>query len=654
MGTILARVDSPADLRKLSPAELRQLAEEIRQTIVATVSANGGHLAPNLGVVELTIALHMVLDSPRDQIVWDVGHQCYVHKLLTGRRDRFATLRTAGGISGFPDPCESMYDSFHAGHAGTSISAALGMAVARDRAGGDWAIVAVVGDGSIATGMAFEALNHAGQLDTNLIVVLNDNEMSISPSVGGLASYLGSVRANARRRKIRAALQRAADSVPVLGRQFRALGHQIKRGLKSLLIRGMVFEELGFMYIGPIDGHSIKAVKRALDDARAVGGPVLVHVVTRKGKGYAAAEANPARFHGIGPSSQRPGESPTPPPASATQVAQTPTPIAFASAASPLPTYTSAFGGFMVEAAERDNRIVAVCAAMTDGTGLAEFARRFPDRFFDVGIAEQHAVTFAAAMAARGLRPVVAIYSTFLQRAYDQIMHDDAIAGLPVVYAVDRAGIVGEDGRTHQGAFDIAFLRSVPGMTILAPTDDVELEAMFNWALAQDGPCAVRYPRSSVERVQVPRDASPLITGRAHLLRDGKDVTVAAIGPMVKRAVDASRILAVHGVSCAVINARFAKPVDSELILDHARSTGLLITVEDGIAAGGFGSAIAEAASERGLSGIDIIRLGLPDRFIEHGTREWLLSGLGLDGPGIASTVSGVLAGRRAADVGAR
>jgi len=638
MGTILAGIDSPADLRKLSSAELRQLAEEIRHEIVETVSANGGHLAPNLGVVELTIALHLAFDSPRDRIVWDVGHQSYVHKLLTGRRDRFATLRNAGGISGFPDPRESEHDSFYTGHAGTSISAALGMAAARDRAGDDWAVAAVIGDGSLGSGIAFEALNHAGQIKSDIIVVLNDNEMSISRSVGGLASYLGSVRANARRRKLRGALQRAADSMPLFGRQFRALGHRIKRGLKSLLIRGMIFEEIGFMYIGPIDGHNIRAVRRALEDARAVGGPVLVHVVTCKGKGYAAAEANPARFHGIGPFNSSTGG------ADGVQVPST-------------PTFTSAFGSFITDAAARDSKIVAVCAAMTDGVGLAEFARRYPERFFDVGIAEQHAVTFAAGMAARGLRPVVAVYSTFLQRAYDQIIHDVALGGLPVVFAVDRAGIVGEDGRTHQGVFDISFLRDGPGMTVMAPADDVELEAMFSWALSHDGPCAIRYPRSVVHRVHAPRDAGPVQVGRAHLLKDGRDVTVAALGPMVQRALEASRILSIRGVSCAVVDARFAKPVDADLILGHAAKTGLLVTVEDGAAAGGFGSAVAEAAGARGLGHIGLVRLGVPDRFVEHGTRDGLLSAMGLDGAGIAAAVEPALAaltGRRTTDVGTR
>ncbi|MGI6146390.1 MAG: 1-deoxy-D-xylulose-5-phosphate synthase [Firmicutes bacterium] len=644
MKSILASVKSPADLKSLSATELKELADEIRQTIVATVAANGGHLAPNLGVVELTIALHLALDSPRDQIVWDVGHQCYAHKLLTGRWERFSTLRTAGGISGFPDPTESEHDAFYTGHSSTSISAALGMAVARDRTGGRGTVVAVIGDGALAGGMAFEALNHAGQGETDLIVVLNDNEMSISRSVGALASHLGSIRTRARRRGISNALRRMAEAVPIFGQQFRALGHRIKRGIKSVLIRGMLFEELGFMYIGPIDGHNIRAIKRAIEDAKAVGGPVLVHVVTTKGKGYAPAESNPELFHGTAPFDVSTGV-----PAGAVAGA-----TAGAAAPDGPPTFTSAFGRCITAAARRDPRIMAVCAAMADGTGLAGFARAYPERFFDVGIAEEHAVTFAAGMASRGLRPVVAVYSTFLQRAYDQIIHDVALGRLPVILAVDRAGIVGEDGRTHQGAFDISFLRDAPGMTVMAPADDLELEAMFDCALAHDGPCAIRYPKAAVERVAAPREAAPVRIGRAQLLREGKHATIAALGPMVQRALEASRILSSHGVSCAVINARFAKPVDAELILEHASKTGVLITVEDGIASGGFGSALAQAMHAEGLDGIALISLGIPDRFIEHGRRDEILASLGLDAQGIAAAVHAALKERRARDAGSR
>lgn len=497
------------------------------------------------------------------------------------------------------------------------------MAIARDLSGGDWTVAAVIGDGALASGMAFEALNHAGHVGSDLIIVLNDNEMSISRSVGGLSSYLGSVRANSRRRRIKQATQRMVESIPVVGKAFRSLGHQLKKSLKSLLLRGMMFEELGLMYIGPIDGHNIRAVRRAVEDAKAAGGPVLVHVVTQKGKGYKPAQADPARFHGTGPFDVETGSA---------------VPLSPGIHVSG-PSFTSCFGSFMLDAAAQNPKVVAISAAMTDGTGLATFARDYPDRFFDVGIAEEHAVTFASGMASKGIRPVVAVYSTFLQRAYDQIMHDTALDSCPVVFAVDRAGIVGEDGRTHQGAFDIAFLRSVPGMVIMAPADDAELTAMFRWALSHDGPCAVRYPRAATERIYGPRQASQIELGRGEVLREGKHCTIAALGPMVQRAMEASRILSGHGVSCSVINARFAKPIDTDLILASGAKTGFIVTVEDGIATGGFGSAVAEAIAERTVTGVGLVRLGLPDRFIEHGRRDDILAGLGLDAQGIARAV---------------
>ena len=624
MTSILQQIQCPADLRKLSERQIGQLAAEIREYMIDTVSRTGGHLAPNLGVVELTIAIHLALDCPRDKVIWDVGHQSYVHKLLTGRRSVFSSLRQQGGISGFPRPEESPYDCFATGHSSTSISAALGMARARDLAGDDYTVLAVIGDGSFASGMAFEAMNDAGHANTPLIIVLNDNEMSISPSVGGLAGYLGSVRANPWRRQLRSRVQQAVLSIPVIGRALRALGHSIKRSIKSLILRGMLFEELGFMYIGPIDGHSVRAVRRAIEDARQAGGPVLIHVITKKGLGYAPAEANPARFHGTGPFDIRTGEA--------------------------LPderkSFTSHFSDFMVRAGAADDRVVAITAAMADGTGLRAFSQRFPDRFFDVGIAEQHAVTMAAGLAVGGCRPVVAIYSTFLQRAYDQVLHDVAIEGLPVVFAIDRAGIVGEDGYTHQGSFDVAFMRHIPGMTVMSPKDEAELYSMMQAALGHRGPCAVRYPRSAAPGVGVRYPADPVEMGRAEVIRDGRHCAVFALGPMVYPALEASRILSMRGVSCAVVSARFVKPLDMSVLAQYASSTGLIITCEDSALPGGYGSAVLEALAQAGMGDVRVVRLGIPDRFIEHGRRDDILAQLGLDGRSIAAAALRALSER--------
>ena len=624
MTSILERIQCPADLRGLSERQIGQLAAEIRRYMIDTVSRTGGHLAPNLGVVELTIAIHLALDCPRDKVVWDVGHQSYVHKLLTGRSSVFSSLRRQGGISGFPRPEESPYDSFATGHSSTSISAALGMARARDLAGDDYTVLAVIGDGSFASGMAFEAMNDAGHADTPLIVILNDNEMSISRSVGGLAGYLGSVRANPWRRQLRSRMQQAVLSIPIIGRALRALGHSVKRSVKSLILRGMLFEELGFMYIGPIDGHNVRTVRRAIEDARQAGGPVLIHVITKKGLGYAPAEANPARFHGTGPFDIRTGDS----------------------APDERKSFTSHFSDFMVHAGEADDRVVAITAAMADGTGLRAFSQRFPDRFFDVGIAEQHAVTMAAGLAAGGRRPVVAIYSTFLQRAYDQVLHDAAIGNLPVVFAIDRAGIVGEDGYTHQGSFDVAFMRHIPGMTVMSPKDETELYSMMQAALDSLGPCAVRYPRSAAPGAGARYPADPVEIGRAEVMRDGRHCAIFALGPMVYPALEASRILSARGVSCAVVNARFIKPLDTSILAQYASSTGMIITCEDAALPGGYGSAVLEALSQAGMADVRVVRLGIPDRFIEHGRRDDILGELGLDSRGIAASVLRALSER--------
>ncbi len=624
MTSILQQIQCPADLRGLSDRQIGQLAAEIRQYMIDTVSRTGGHLAPNLGVVELTIAIHLALDCPRDKVIWDVGHQSYVHKLLTGRRSVFSSLRQQGGISGFPRPEESPYDCFATGHSSTSISAALGMARARDLAGDDYTVLAVIGDGSFASGMAFEAMNDAGHANTPLIVILNDNEMSISRSVGGLASYLGSVRANPWRRQLRSRVQQAVLSIPVIGRALRAFGHSIKRSVKSLILRGMLFEELGFMYIGPIDGHNVRAVRRAIEDARQAGGPVLIHVITRKGLGYAPAEANPARFHGTGPFDVRTGEA----------------------APDERKSFTSHFSDFMVRAGAADHRVVAITAAMADGTGLRAFSQRFPDRFFDVGIAEQHAVTMAAGMAVGGRRPVVAVYSTFLQRAYDQALHDVALGRLPVVFAIDRAGIVGEDGYTHQGSFDVAFMRHIPGMTVMAPKDEAELYGMLQAALEHQAPCAVRYPRSAAPGAGVQYPTDPVEMGRAEVMRDGRHCAIFALGPMVYPALEAGRILSARGVSCAVVNARFVKPLDTSILAQYASSTGMIITCEDAALSGGLGSAVLEALADAGMGDVRVVRLGIPDRFIEHGRRDDILAQLGLDSRGIAATVLRALSER--------
>lgn len=617
MARILDTIESPQDLRRLTPRELTTLASEIRSEILSVISKNGGHLAPNLGVVELTLALHLSFSSPKDRIIWDVGHQSYVHKLITGRRKEFSTIRLYKGLSGFPKRGESPHDVFETGHSSTSISAGVGMAVARDLAGEDYAVVCVIGDGAMTGGLAFEALNHAGHLGTNLIVVLNDNEMSISKNVGALAAYLGTIRSDPALRRIKDDVMSILKSIPAIGPVVADAAKRLKDSVKYLVVPGMLFEELGFKYIGPIDGHNIDALKRAFSDAKALGGPVLVHAVTQKGKGYKPAMENPTRFHGTGPFDLDTGE-PVGPPA-------------------PAPSWTSFFSKWICEAAEREPALVAITAAMPDGTGLDRFRDRFPDRFFDVAIAEQHAVTFAAGAASQGLRPVVAVYSTFLQRAYDQIVHDVALQNLPVVLAIDRAGIVGEDGHTHQGVFDIAFLRHIPNVTVMAPKDENELRCMMAFALQHRGPSAIRYPRGPALGVPIDPELRPVELGRAEILTTGSDVGIIALGTMVYPALWAAEILKRDGIGAAVVNARFVKPLDREAILRVARQTGRLVTVEEGVRMGGFGSAVLELLADAGLSDVPVTVLGVPDEFIEHGARETLLMNLGLSSDGIAT-----------------
>jgi 1-deoxy-D-xylulose-5-phosphate synthase len=628
-----APVADPARLRQMPASQLPLLAARVRERLIEVVSQNGGHLAPNLGVVELTIALHREFTSPRDRIVWDVGHQAYVHKLLTGRWEQFATLRQLGGLSGFPRRGESPHDVFETGHASTSISAALGIARARDLLGGRGHVVAVIGDGSLTGGMAFEALNHAGQARIRVIVALNDNSMSISRSVGGLAAYLGRVRTHPLYSRTKADIKNVLEALPGGSGLASALG-RLRTGLKYLLIPGVLFEELGWTYLGPVDGHDFQQLASVLGQAKGIQGPVLVHCLTQKGRGYKPAEVNPNRFHGVGPfdrSNGEPAGSAAPP--SPGGHGQDP------AAGAAAQTFSDAFGAAIVEAAAADNRVCAITAAMPDGTGLAAFMARFPSRAMDVGIAEQHAVTLAAGLAAGGMRPVVAVYSTFLQRAYDQVLHDVCLQELPVVFALDRGGLVGEDGPTHHGAYDLAYLRPMPHITVAAPRDAASLGAMLRLGLGQPGPFALRYPRGRSAPRPLPQRGE-IVLGRGELLRDGRDAAILAVGPMVYQALDAAERLAGEGISVAVADCRFVKPLDVELVTGLAKRTGRVVTVEDGVAAGGFGGAVLEALAAAGVSASVRVRvMGLPERPVPHGPAPDLLRSCGLDADGIAAAV---------------
>jgi len=614
--TLLDRIDSPADLRELDPEQLPKLAEEIRERMIDTVSRTGGHLAASLGAVELTIALHYVLESPKDKILWDVGHQAYAHKLLTGRRERFDTLRQAGGISGFPRRRESEYDAFDTGHGSTAIAAGLGMAKARDLAGDDYVVAAVVGDGSMTGGMAFEGMNYAGHLKSPLIVILNDNQMSISRSVGGLSRYLSKIRLDPYYLRAKSDFESAASKLP-LGESLLDAVDRFKDGIKHLLIPGMLFEELGFTYLGPIDGHDLPLLMDTLTQARGLSLPVVIHVMTQKGRGYTPAENDATKWHGTGAFDIETGEP--------------------ASSSSGL-SYTSVFGKTLVEIAKENPRVVAITAAMKSGTGLQGFAEEFPERFFDVGMAEQSAVTFAAGLAREGMRPVAAVYSTFLQRAYDQILHDVALPCLPVVLAVDRAGLVGEDGPTHHGAFDLCYLRHVPDLVLMAPKDLTELAAMLRTALEVEGPAAIRYARGEGRNPPQGR-VEALPVGKGELLREGDSVAVIALGTMVAPALEAAEALAEDGIEAAVVNARFVKPLDVELIGRLARSCDHVVTGEENCVAGGFGSAVMEALQAQGVS-VPVLRIGLPDSFVEHGSREFLLESIGLRPEAMARSIA--------------
>lgn len=619
MYELLRRVDSPDDLKKLTLAELEQLARELREFIINNVAETGGHLAPSLGVVELTVALHYVFSAPRDKIIWDVGHQAYGHKILTGRRDLFRTLRQWGGISGFPKRSECEFDAYGTGHASTSIAAAFGMAVARDLRGEDYDVVAVIGDGALSGGCALEGLNIAGHhANTDLLVILNDNEMSISPSVGAIADYLARVITNPRYDKFRTDMQVLVKSIPTWGGPLFTVARRLEESIKNLLTPGIIFEELGFRYLGPVDGHSIPTLIRTLEGARRLRGPVFLHVLTQKGKGYAPAEGDATTYHGHPPFDVATGR----PRVKSEKI-----------------SYTKAFAEALVELAEEDESIVALTAAMPEGTGLDRFRDRFPGRFFDVGIAEQSAVLVAAGLACQGFRPVCAIYSTFLQRAYDQLNHDICLQKLPVVFALDRGGVVGDDGPTHHGVFDFAYMRHLPNLVVSAPKDENELAHLLYSAIYYDaGPWSIRYPRGEGVGVTPDDEWRVIAPGQAELLREGEDVLLLAIGRMVYPALEAAEELAGEGIRAAVINARFAKPLDAELITKWARRCGAAVTAEDGCLIGGFGVGVLELLFESGLSGeVKIKRLGYPDEYITHGTPQELLDHYGLNAAGIAA-----------------
>jgi 1-deoxy-D-xylulose-5-phosphate synthase len=619
LSKLLNGINGPQDLKHLSVLQLEKLAGEIRELLIHTVANNGGHLAPNLGVVELTLALHKMFDSPRDKFIWDVGHQAYVHKILTGRRETFSTLRTSGGICGFPKRSESQHDAFGSGHSSTSISAALGIALARDMSGAKGNVVAIIGDGSLTGGQAYEALNHAGHLAINLTVILNDNEMSIAKNVGAMSEYLAKMRTAPTYSKVKHDIEYLLRRIPAIGDSVANTAERVKDSLKYLLVPGMLFEELGFTYFGPIDGHNIPLLLDVLDKTKSVKGPVLIHLLTQKGKGYAPAERNADKFHGVGPFCIETGE--------------------IQKNATSAPSYTQVFGDTIVKLAEQNPDIVAITAAMPDGTGLKKFAATFPKRFFDVGIAEQHAITLAAGMATQGKRPVVAIYSTFIQRAYDQILHDVCLQNLPVIFMLDRAGIVGEDGPTHHGVFDYSLLRHIPNMVIMTPKDEDELRHMLYTATELNAPVAIRYPRGNGVGVKLQDCFTKLETGKAEQLISGKDVVLLATGAMVEPCKSAAAILAGKEISASVINARYIKPLDEQAIRQLARDTGIIVTVEDNMLAGGFGSAVLEYINSQNLNWVKVLRLGLPDKFIEHGQRGQLLTQHGLDDQGIATSV---------------
>jgi 1-deoxy-D-xylulose-5-phosphate synthase len=631
MSGLLESVKCPQDIKNFKLKELIQLASEIRRKIIETVAETGGHLAPSLGTVELTIALHYVFDAPKDQIIWDVGHQAYAHKLLTGRVNSFHTLRQDDGISGFPKRAESPYDALDTGHSSTSISAALGMTTALSLRGKKSKIVAIIGDGSMGAGIAFEALNNAGHLRKDLIVILNDNEMSISPNVGALSSFLSrklTSRPAARVKKELESFLKRSD----FGENIWAILKRSEDSLKTLLTPGMLFESLQFEYLGPLPGHNLESLIQTLKNVRTISGPVLIHVLTKKGKGYPPAERRPDLFHGLGPFEIATGR-PKPP--------AKPKP----------PSYTSIFSQTLVKLAKENPKIVAITAAMPAGTGLSAFEEAFPNRFFDVGIAEQHAVTFAVGLALEGLRPVVAIYSTFLQRAYDQIIHDVCLTNQPVVFAIDRGGLVGEDGPTHHGAFDLSYLRIIPNLVIMSPKDENELQHMLYTALKHEGPIAIRYPRGSGVGVSLDWQLREIPIGEGKIEQEGSDVGIIAIGNHVSTAMLAAKDLARYGIKALVMNARFAKPLDQDMIAEIASKTGHILTIEENSLAGGFGSAVLEMLSDRGINSVKVIRLGLPDIFVKHGSQKALRKYVKLEVQSIVEAVQSMIKPKKSKSV---
>jgi 1-deoxy-D-xylulose-5-phosphate synthase len=620
---ILEGINSPEDIRCLSIEELNILAGEIRQEMLEVVSRNGGHLAPSLGAVELTLAIHYVFNTPEDKVIWDVGHQAYTHKIITGRRNDFHTLRKMGGISGFPKRGESVYDTFGVGHSSTSISAASGIAEAKCLKGGDSKVIAIIGDGSMTAGMAFEGLNWSGERKKDLIVILNDNEMSISPNVGALSSYLNRIMAGQQITKLRAKIRDFLKTVPGVGEHVIKFARQTEESLKAFIVPGMLFEELGFKYIGPLEGHRLDHLIKNLRNVKALERPVLVHVITKKGKGYEFAEEDPSRFHGVGPFDMATGKTLT--------------------ADNSIPSYMEVFGRTMVQLARENHAIVAITAAMTAGTGLDQFSKEIPERFYDVGIAEQHGVTFAAGLATEGFIPVVAIYSTFLQRAFDQVIHDVCLQNLPVVFALDRGGVVGDDGPTHHGLFDYSYLRTIPNIVVMAPKDENELQRMLKTAVECGGPASIRYPRGS--GVGAPLDQAPesIEIGKGQIVREGKDVAVIAIGSTVYPSLEAAQKLVDENIQVTVVNSRFVKPLDRTLLCEVASSFKKVITVEENALMGGFGSAVLELFEEAEITDVTIKRLGIGDEFVEHGTQAQLREKHGIDAEGIASAIREIM-----------
>ena len=615
---VLDKIQQWNDIKKLTPEELQTLRREIRRFLIEKLSVTGGHLASNLGVVELTMALHLVCDFPKDKLIWDVGHQSYTHKILTGRKEGFDDLRTYGGMSGFPKRAESPCDSFDTGHSSTSISAGLGYAWARELSGEDYHVISVIGDGALTGGMAYEAMNNASRLKKNFIIVLNDNNMSISENVGGLSRVLSKMRTSDNYTGLKEGVTQSLERIPVYGQRIVDNIRKTKSGIKQLVIPGMFFEDMGIMYLGPVDGHDIGALVRVLREAMQVQGPVLVHVMTKKGYGYPPAERHPARFHGTAPFEIKSG-----------------LPVK-----NEKPTYTDIFSTVMRKMGDREEKVVAVTAAMETGTGLKRFHNMFPDRFFDVGIAEEHAVTFAAALAAGGRRPVVAVYSSFLQRAYDQVLHDVCIQKLPVVFAIDRAGLVGSDGETHQGVFDISYLTSIPNMTVMAPKNKWELSDMLKFAVHFDGPIAMRYPKGEAG-TGLEEHRAPVALGRCEVIGEGEDVLLFALGSMVAEAAEVRERLKEQGISAGLVNARFAKPFDREYLKGAAERYRCIVTLEENVEIGGLGEQITGYLSELGYGG-RILRIAIPDAFVPQGSIAILKEKLGIDAVSIAGRIAGV------------